>query len=80
MLQLLSRPGCGLCEDVAIWLDRLGSHYETVDIDSDPGLVELYGYHIPVLLLDGREAGRAPLTFEDVKAVVAGSRQGAEGP
>ena len=43
-------------------------HVEVVeiDIDSDPGLEDLYGEHIPVLLKDGVEVCRHRLTPEAI--------------
>lgn len=57
-LQLLSRPECGLCEELAAELSQLAGELalppvEWVDVDSDPGLARRYGLDIPVLLLDG---------------------------
>ena len=60
-LSLLSREDCGLCEDVARDLNRLGLSFDTIDIEMDEALEQYYGWAIPVLLLDGREIARAPL-------------------
>ena len=57
-LTLLSRPGCGLCED---FLDELGAlaaltplpEVSVIDVDSDAVLARRHGLDIPVLLLDG---------------------------
>lgn len=60
-LTLLSREDCGLCEDVARDLSRLGVRFDTIDIEMDETLERRYGEAIPVLLLDGHEIARAPI-------------------
>jgi hypothetical protein len=57
-LTLLTREGCGLCEEFADDLARLSTTLplppvEALDIDSDPELLRRYGHKIPVLLWDG---------------------------
>ena len=57
-LTLLTREGCGLCEEMADELARLGTRLElppvdALDIDSDPELLRRHGHKIPVLLWDG---------------------------
>ncbi len=57
-LTLLTREGCGLCEEFEAELRAYGSRrslppLETVDVDSDPQLRRRYGERIPVLLWDG---------------------------
>ena len=53
-LLLLTRPGCGLCEDMAWELrDRFGAtafELEAVDVDSREDWRLRYGLKIPVLL------------------------------
>lgn len=56
-LTLLTRPDCGLCEDMQHELRALAAHtplpqLTIVDVDSDPDLRRRYGLKIPVLLLD----------------------------
>jgi hypothetical protein len=56
-LTLLTRPDCGLCEQMQRELRALAAHMPLppvtlVDVDSDPGLSRRYGLKIPVLLLD----------------------------
>jgi len=58
-LVVLSREGCGLCEDMLHALADLERHHglpavKVVDVDSDPELTRRYGLKVPVLLLDGR--------------------------
>jgi len=57
-LVVLSREGCGLCEDM---LQALAEFERTqvipavtvVDVDTDPELKRRFGLKVPVLLLDG---------------------------
>ena len=55
---LYSRPGCHLCEDARVVVERvcadLGTSYDEVDITTSPELLEAYGEQIPVTLVDGR--------------------------
>jgi len=58
-LQLLSRAGCGLCDEMHAELEALAEELElppltVVDVDSDPALQRRFGLKIPVLLLDGK--------------------------
>ena len=55
-LRLLTRPECGLCEDMCTQLQALRARHplpplELVDVDSDATLQRRYGLRIPVLLL-----------------------------
>ncbi len=57
-LTLLTREGCGLCEEFADELVQLRSTLplpplEMLDVDSDPEMLRRYGHKIPVLLWDG---------------------------
>ena len=56
-VQLLTRPGCHLCEVAREALTRVGEPWVEVDIERDPELDAEYGDRIPVVLLDGREHG-----------------------
>jgi hypothetical protein len=57
-LKLLSRPGCGLCEEMQAEVDRLlgekAREWEIVDVGSDPELAARYGESIPILFVNGR--------------------------
>ena len=57
-LVVLSREGCGLCEDMLRELAELERAQSIppvsiVDVDSDPELAQQFGVKVPVLLLDG---------------------------
>lgn len=46
---LYTRPGCHLCEHAETLLQNLKVDFQPVDIETDPGLEEIYGLRIPVL-------------------------------
>jgi len=56
-LELYSRDGCGLCEEMlaelAPWAAARNLPIEVRDVDADPQTRRRYGYRIPVLMLDG---------------------------
>jgi len=58
-LTLLTREGCGLCEELLAELAALRVRepaipaLELVDVDSDPALQRRWGLKVPVLLLEG---------------------------
>lgn len=58
-LVLLSREGCGLCEEFAAEFEALRAELpaipalQSVDVDDDPELQRRFGLKIPVLLWDG---------------------------
>ena len=74
-LQLLSRAGCGLCDEAAAELRSLGAAIEIVDIDSDPRLSSVYGDCIPVVILDGREIARAPIAAGTLGVLLAAAEE-----
>jgi len=56
-LVLLTRPECGLCEDMVNELEALRASHtlpplRLLDVDSDPDLQRRFGLKIPVLMLD----------------------------
>lgn len=57
-LRLYTRAGCHLCDDAARTLHaaqrQWGFTLETVDVDADPGLVELYGESVPVVTVNDK--------------------------
>lgn len=56
---LLSRPGCHLCDDARVVIERvcgdLGVAWEERSIAGDPQLEREYGEQIPVTFVDGRQ-------------------------
>jgi len=59
-LELYSRPGCHLCEDLRVLCQRLAGEFPIrlteVNIEANPALEARYGQEIPVLFIDGRKA------------------------
>ena len=59
-LELYSRPGCHLCDDLRVLCERLSGEFPLqlteVNIEIDPGLLARYGQEVPVLFVNGRKA------------------------
>jgi hypothetical protein len=75
-LVVLSREGCGLCDDMLHALADLERHQglppvTVIDVDSDPELVRRYGVKVPVLLLDGSVICHYTLNSQEVLRLVA---------
>jgi glutaredoxin len=73
-LTLITRVNCGLCDEAQRDLDRLGGKFDLLDVDEDPELLRRYNEHVPVLLMDGQELARAPLTEQTLRLAVDLSR------
>ena len=54
-LVLYGKPGCHLCDDARVVLERVGAPFAEVDITSDDELHAAYLERIPVITLDGEE-------------------------
>ncbi len=58
---LYTRPGCHLCADAALILDRIcadtGETWTEVSVEGDIELEREYGERLPVIMLDGKEHG-----------------------
>ena len=54
-LILYGKPGCHLCDDARIVLQRIGTPFEEIDITTDDALHAAYLERIPVVTLDGEE-------------------------
>jgi len=56
---LYGKPGCHLCDDARVVVDRVRAQrpfeLREVDVSLDPVLYREYGERIPVLALDGEE-------------------------
>jgi glutaredoxin len=52
---LYGRPGCHLCDDARVVLERIGEPFADVDITTDDALHTAYLERIPVIALDGEE-------------------------
>lgn len=69
---LYGRPGCHLCDDARVVLERVRGEHPfallEVDIDSDEDLFKRYLERIPVIAVDGQELS---YFFVDEPAIVA---------
>ena len=54
-LVLYGRPGCHLCDDARIVLERVGAPFAEVNIETDDALHARLLERIPVVTLDGEE-------------------------
>jgi glutaredoxin len=54
-LVLYGRPGCHLCDDARIVLERIAEPFAEIDITTDDALHAAYLERIPVVALDGEE-------------------------
>ena len=65
VVTLYGRAGCGLCEEAATllrgWRRELRFTLDEVDIDRDAALLAAYDWIVPVVAVNGVEAGRAPI-------------------
>lgn len=56
-VRLYSKPGCHLCDDARVVIERvctdLGTSYDEVDISTSPDLMKEYAEEVPVTLVDG---------------------------
>ncbi|MGE5233009.1 MAG: glutaredoxin family protein [Acidobacteriota bacterium] len=77
-LELLTRGGCHLCEEMAAVLDatlpELGLGYRRVDVDADPDLRQRFGETIPVLLRDGLPVAKVRVSANDLRRILARRR------
>ena len=59
VVTLYGRPGCHLCEDARVVLQRIQAEdpfeLEELDIEADDDLLRRYLERIPVVAVDGRE-------------------------
>jgi hypothetical protein len=77
-LVVVSREGCGLCEEMLHALADLERTaalppVTVVDVDSDPALVRQFGLKVPVLLLDGSVICHYTLNSHDLLRLVGRS-------
>jgi thioredoxin-related protein len=73
---LYTRPGCHLCDEMKqqIYNADCDESYllNEVNIEGDPELLARYRYEIPVLLIDGVEAFRHPLSANTFREYLEG--------
>jgi glutaredoxin len=64
LLTLYTRPGCHLCEEMKVIVERVirntrvAAQIEEIDIANHPDLEKRYGLQIPVLLVNGKKAAK----------------------
>jgi glutaredoxin len=77
LLTVYVRPGCHLCDEALIALERLRADIpfslETVDIESDDDLHRRYLERIPVIALDGAELYDYVVDERDLRARLTGA-------
>jgi thiol-disulfide isomerase/thioredoxin len=80
-LTLYSRPGCHLCDEMKIVVQRVARSasepvtVEVVDIETDATLEARYGLEIPVLLMNGRKVAKFRVTEAELTRILT-SMQG----
>ena len=64
-IEILSRPGCHLCDEAKDAIQRVAARLPLMNIalvvtniDLDPSLREKYGFDVPVVFLEGKEVFR----------------------
>jgi len=71
-VELITRQGCHLCEEAERLLAETGVKFELSDVDTDPELLRLYDFRVPVLLVDGRVVAEGLMSPGSLKRAVAG--------
>jgi hypothetical protein len=72
---LYGKPGCCLCDDARVEVERLrerlGFVLEEVDVSLDAGLHREYGERIPVVAVDGREVCELHVDGSELERLLA---------
>jgi thioredoxin-like negative regulator of GroEL len=73
-LELYSRPGCNLGNDLRAICERLAGELPfqltEVNVDADPRLAEAYGRDVPVLFVDGRPVVRYRTSERELRQIL----------
>jgi thiol-disulfide isomerase/thioredoxin len=82
-LVVLSRDGCGLCEQMLLELAELEQAgrippVAVLDVDTDAALARQFGLKVPVLLLDGSVVCHYTLNSNELLRLIG--RRTAQGP
>ena len=76
LLQLYSRPGCHLCDDMKAIVARVAREVpltlQEIDISTDPELEARYGPEIPVLEIEGKKAAKYRISENELRRMLAG--------
>jgi len=78
---LYSRTDCHLCEIAQKYLEELQSsvphHMTIIDVDSDPKLIKMYGFNVPVVIV-GPYKLTAPIEKKDLEISLLAIKQSQE--
>ena len=77
-LVLYGRPGCHLCDDARLVLERIGAPFTEVNIERDDDLHARLLERIPVVTLDGEELFEHFVDEETLRARLKGPRDHVE--
>jgi glutaredoxin len=59
-VEIYSRPGCHLCDDAKVIIDRVRRRFpfglRVIDIERDPEMEKAYGEQIPLVFINGNQA------------------------
>ncbi len=73
---LYSRRGCHLCDEarevIVAVRRRHPFAFEEVDIEREDALIREYGFRVPVVVVDGREAFEIDVSPDELGALVGG--------
>jgi hypothetical protein len=78
MIRIYSRPGCHLCDEMKVVVERVAGRQtpalpiEIIDVSTDPNLEAIYGVEIPVLMVNGRKAAKYRVTEEELTRLLNG--------
>jgi glutaredoxin len=73
-LELYTRPGCHLCDELKSLCERLAGEFSIqvaeVNIEADPELRARFDQEIPVLFIDGRKAVKYRTTEDALRRLL----------
>ena len=75
-LTIYTRPGCHLCQEMKVIVERVvrelrtTAQIEEINIADDPDLEERYGSEIPVLLVNGRKAAKYRVSEQELTRIL----------
>ena len=80
---IYSRPGCHLCDQMKVVVERVGHSVaiavEDIDVSTDPALEARYGSDIPVLVVGGTKAAKYRVTEAELRRILIARTGEAEG-
>ncbi len=76
-VEVYTRQGCGLCEEVEqqVIAEAGKAEVRMIDVDLDPSLVERYSARVPVVVVDGREVAELRLEPGQLKQAIRRARE-----